>query len=118
MESIHVPSRERMRGVHAIDPNLFPIEDPQAEGGTPLVYPSEQANSLGYNNAYNSQYQPNWKNHPNLSWSNPNNFANPSHFYPSNQTAQNSQAALRSKPSNQSYRPPNSSSQPFQPPPS
>jgi len=58
-KSIHVPSHERIRGVYAINPNLFPIEDPQAEGGTPLVYPSEQANSLGYNNAYNSQYQPN-----------------------------------------------------------
>jgi len=62
VELIHVPSHEYMRGVHAIDPNLFPIEDPQAEGGTPLVYPSEQANSLSYNNAYNYQYQLNWRN--------------------------------------------------------
>jgi len=36
-KSIHVPSRERTSGVHAIDPNLFPIEDPQIKGGTPLV---------------------------------------------------------------------------------
>jgi len=27
-KSIHVPSRERIRGIHTIDPNLFPIEDP------------------------------------------------------------------------------------------
>jgi len=40
-KSIHVPSREHIRGVHAIDPNLFPIENPQVEEGTPFVYPSE-----------------------------------------------------------------------------
>jgi len=40
------------------------------------------------------------------------------HFYPPNQTAQNSQAYPRSTPSNQPYRHPNSSSQPFEPSPS
>jgi len=40
------------------------------------------------------------------------------HFYPPNQTAQNFQAVPRSTPSNQPYRHPNSSSQPFQPSPS
>jgi len=85
---IHSPTRTNPRGVHVVDPSIFSTEESLAEEGLPLVYPQEQINAFTSTNSYTSHYNSNWRNHPNLSWLNPNNFANPSHFYPMSQNTQ------------------------------
>ena len=127
-ETIRVPIRTPNRGVHAIDPSHLPIDaqTPQEGEGLPHYYTQDQINAIAQNSPYSSTYNPNWKHHPNFSWSNPNNVANPSHMYPMipnpnyrapTSNAQNSQPAPQTKPSNQPYRHPNfnPSTQPSQP---
>jgi len=108
-KSIHGLARTNLRGVHVVGPSIFSTKKSQAEEGLPPVYPQEQVNAFASTNSYGSHYNSNRRNHPNLSWSNPNNFLNPSHFYPMSQNTQvpNQQFVPQKKSlSKQPYRPP------------
>ena len=98
-----------------MDPSQIPLENqtPQAGEGLPHYYSQDQANAIAQNNPYSSTYNPGWRNHPNFSWSNPNNSANPSHVQPfiPNPNYQgpppNSQTSQATPQSKQPYRHPN-----------